>query len=460
MADNLNSDLDKALPNDEFAERAILGAMLIDNNYANEVFSQISSEDFYREAHKLISTAIDFLVNNGGVADIVTVSGHLKKKNEIKFVGGYEYINSLIDGIPANLIIGEYVKIVKDRASLRKVILTSMGVIKKGVEANADTESLLNELQEDIIKISEDRVKAGFHASSVVVPETMQLIENIQKHGDSGGLRTSYDELDTMTGGFQKGDLVVIAARPSMGKTALALNIAENIARSGHAVGFFSIEMSKTQIMMRLLAVKSRISMSAIRSGKPHFTQKEWNAIELAAGELEAAKLYIDDSATLSIVEMKTRARRLKNERGLDVIFVDYLQLIKVTGDMLRRSDSRAQEVAVISASLKEIAKELEIPVVALAQLNRSPEQRGPRKEGGPKYQLSDLKESGAIEQDADVIIFLHREEQNDKDTERKGEADVIVAKQRNGPTGKIVLAYQDKYTKFSNLERMDTDYL
>jgi replicative DNA helicase len=228
--------------------------------------------------------------------------------------------------------------------------------------------------------------------------------------------------------------------------------------KGGKSVGFFSIQMSRHQVMMRLLSLRSGIDMSALMTGRKHLNQQEWHALELAASELGNSRIYIDDSASLSIIEMKTRARRLWRERGLDVVFLDYLQLMKVTGEQLRKNDSRAQEVAIISASLKELAKELEIPVVAMAQLNRSPEQRGSRKEG-PKYQLSDLKESGAIEQDADVIIFLHREEQNDKDTERKGEADLIVAKQRNGPTGKIVLAFQSKYTKFAAIDFRDKEY-
>jgi replicative DNA helicase len=452
MQESVTTDFSKALPHDEFAERAILGAMLIDNKYANEVFSEITSGDFYRDAHKNIAAVVDYLTNSGSTADIVTVAGHLKKKKELKFVGGYEYINSLIDGIPENVNIAEYIKIVKDRAALRRIILTSMGVIRKGVEEKAETESILNELQEDIIKISESRQKEGFHSCKELVPQTMGLIESIQKHGDSGGLKTEFLELDAMTGGFQKSDLIVIAARPSMGKTALALNIADNIALAGKRVGFFSIEMARYQIIMRLLALKTEIGLNALRSGKPHFSPKEWSKLELASGELGKAEFFIDDSASLSIVEMKTRARRLMNERGLDIVFADYLQLIKVSGDAVRRNDSRAQEVAVVTASLKEIAKELEIPVVALAQLNRAPEHRGIKKEGGPKYQLSDLKESGAIEQDADVVIFLHRDDQIDKETERKGVADLIVAKQRNGPTGRIELAFQDKYTKFKNL--------
>lgn len=458
---NTTSDFNLVLPSDEFSERALLGSMLIDNRYTNEVFSDLSSEDFYIDSNKKIAAAISYLVNKGEQIDIITVSEYLKKKKELKFVGGYDYINSLTDGIPQNLNISEYIKIVRDRSSLRRIIITSMGVIRKGVENKTETENILNELQEDIIKISESRIKKGFLSSGELIQGTLDEVESIQKIGESEGLKTGFSELDNITSGFQKGELIVIAARPSMGKTALALNIASKMAvDTGKSVGFFSIEMSKTQIMMRLLALETKIGISALRTGKPHLNQKEWNDLELAANQLKKANLFIDDSASLSIIEMKTRARRLKNEKDLDIIFVDYLQLMKVTGDLIRRNDSRAQEVAIITASLKEMAKELEIPVVALAQLNRAPEHRGTKREGGMRYQLSDLKESGAIEQDADVVMFLHREEQNDKDTERKGEADLIIAKQRNGPTGKIVLAFIDKCTKFVNIDFRDKDYL
>ncbi|UCH93054.1 MAG: replicative DNA helicase [Candidatus Aminicenantes bacterium] len=454
------SEFTKALPHDGFAERAILGAMLIDNKYAGLVFSEITSDDFYRDSHKLIAAAINKLIEAGNVADAVTVAGILDKNNELKFVGGYEYLSSLLDGVPENINVEEYVQVVKDRASLRKVMLASMEAIKSGSEPRAETREILSRLQEDIIKIADIEIQQGFASSSEIVTETMERIDRIQRHGDSGGLKTDFYELDNITGGFQKGDFIVIAARPSMGKTALALNIAANIAiKDEKSVAFFSIEMAKHQIMMRLLSTKAEIDMSALMSGRKHLTQQEWHTLHLAASELGKAKLYIDDSASLSIIEMKTRARRLWREKGVDVVFVDYLQLIKVTGEQLRRNDSRAQEVAVISASLKELAKELQIPVVALAQLSRAPEQRGTRREGF-KYQLSDLKESGAIEQDADVVMFLHREEQVDRDTERKGEADLIIAKQRNGPVGKVPMAFISKYTKFANMEFIDRDYV
>ncbi|MGD2084691.1 MAG: replicative DNA helicase [Candidatus Aminicenantes bacterium] len=454
------SEFTKALPHDGFAEKAILGAMLIDNRYASVVFSEINSDDFYRDSHQLIAAAIDKLINSGNTADVVTVAGLLNNNKELKFVGGFEYLSSLLDGVPGNINLEEYVRVVKDRASLRKLMAASMGVIKSGSEPRAETTEILTRLQEDIIKIADVEIRAGFSPSSEVVHETMEKIEGIQKHGDSGGVKTDLYELDNITGGFQPGDFIVIAARPSMGKTALALNIAANMAiKAEKSVGFFSIEMARHQIMMRLLSTRAGVDMSALTTGRKRLTKQEWQTLEMAASDLGKAKLYIDDSASLSIIEMKTRARRLWREKGLDIVFVDYLQLIKVTGEQLRRSDSRAQEVAIISASLKELAKELLIPVVGLAQLNRAPEQRGSRKEG-IKYQLSDLKESGAIEQDADVVMFLHREEQVDRDTERKGEADLIVAKQRNGPTGKLLLAFQDKYTKFTNMEFVDREYM
>ena len=452
------SEFTKALPHDAFAEKAVLGAMLLDNKYANLVFSEINSEDFYRDSHKLIAAAIDKLVNSSTAADIITVGGLLDKNKDLKFVGGYEYLSSLLDGIPENINLEEYVQAVKDRSTLRKLMMASMGVIKNSTEPKAETRDILTRLQEDLIKIAGTEIHSGFAPSAEIVSETLEKIQKIQKHGDSGGLRTDFYELDNMTGGFQKGDFIVIAARPSMGKTALGLNIASNIAIKGEkAVGFFSIEMARHQIMMRLLSSRAGIDMSALMTGRKHLTPQEWRSLELAASELGKAKLYIDDSASLSIIEMKTRARRLWREKELDIVFVDYLQLIKVSGDQLRKNDSRAQEVAIISASLKELAKELQVPVVALAQLNRSPEQRGTRREG-IKYQLSDLKESGAIEQDADLVMFLHREEQVDRETERKGEADLIVAKQRNGPTGKILLAFIDKYTKFANMEFSDRE--
>ncbi len=436
------------LPNSDLAEKAVLGAMLIDNRNIDLVFNEINSDDFFRTSNKTIAAGIYNVYESGKKADTLTIGEHLGK-DELKFVGGYTYLNSLTDGIPENFDISDYVNIVKEKSVLRKIITTSSDVISRGIEPKADVRSILAKLQDDIIKIAGSEIDDGFKSSKIIIPQTINKIREIQKHGDSGGLKSGFYELDDMTGGFQQSDLIIVAARPSMGKTALGLNIASNIAiKENRSVGFFSIEMSRLQIMLRLLATEAEVNMSALIRGKYSLTKQEWKKLELAAEAISKSNIYIDDSATLSVLEMKTRARRLQRESGLDIVFVDYLQLMKVTGENLRRSDSRAQEVSIISASLKELAKELQIPVVAMAQLNRSPEQRGSR-----KYQLSDLKESGAIEQDADVIMFLHRDEQNEKDTERKGIADLIIAKQRNGPTGKIELAFIDKFTKFHNYD-------
>jgi replicative DNA helicase len=456
----VSSELTTALPHDDYAEKAILGAMLIDNRYASEVFAKITAEDFYKESHKRIAQAIKEITDSGSIADTITVASYFERIDKLKFIGGYAYLNSLPDGIPDNFSLDEYIKIVTDRSVLRRIILLSMGTIKKGIELKADTNDLLSDLHHQIIKISEAKDKDGFHPATELVLETMQLVERIQKKGDSGGIKTDFYGLDNLTSGFQKGDLIVIAARPSMGKTAFALNLAANMAvKFSKAVGFFSIEMSRSQIMMRLLSAEASINMTSLMSGKPRLNQQEWHDLEQAANRLQQAQFFIDDSPSLSVIEMKSRARRLKTEAELDVVFVDYLQLLKVSGTEIRKNDSRAQEVAIISASLKELAKELQIPVVALAQLNRAPEQRGGKREPGPRYQLSDLKESGAIEQDADLIMFLHREDQVNKETERKGEADLIIAKQRNGPTGKITLAFSDKFTRFHNLEFTDREY-
>ncbi len=441
------------LPSSDSAEKAVLGAMLLNNKNVDLVFKDINSDDYYRESHRIIAGAIYNIYDNGGKADILTV-GEFLGKEELKFVGGFAYLNTLTDGIPENFDVLEYVNIIKDRSVLRRIIKTSADVIKTGLEPKANIHDILSKLQEDLIKIAGTEVERGFIDTGKLVPQTLEKIKKIQKHGESEGLKSGFYELDSMTGGFQPSDFIVIAARPSMGKTALGLNIAANIAiKQGGSVAFFSIEMSRDQLMTRILASEAELNMSALFRGKYPLNKQEQKRLELAAEVLVKSRIYIDDSPSLSILEMKTRARRIHREMGLDIVFVDYLQLMKVTGENLRRNDSRAQEVAIISASLKELSKELNIPVVALAQLNRAPEQRGVKKDGGLKYQLSDLKESGAIEQDADLIMFLHRDEQNDRDTERKGIADLIIAKHRNGPTGKIELAFIDKFTKFHNYD-------
>jgi len=450
-----------SLPHDDFSEKAVLGLLLLDNSYFNEVLKRIQSEDFFSEAHRSIASAITHLINKNRAADTITVSEYLKDHNKLKIIGGYEYIESLVDSIPKNINITYYLKSIKEKSTLRKIIATSTQTIQDTREPRAETSDILSRLQERLINIAESEMITDLKPTGDTVPEAVNRIKSFQKEGKQLGIISSFYDLDKLVGGFQKSDLIIIAARPSMGKTALALNFALNMALGkGKKVAFFSIESTSYQIISRLLSLRSNIDLKTLITGYRKLSAQEWNKLELAASEIGKTEFYIDDSSALSIIDLKTRARRLHKEKGLDIMFVDYLQLIRVSALNRTQYDSRAREVALISASLKEIAKELDIPVVALAQLNRAPELRSGRSRsrdrGGdnlPFYQLSDLKESGAIEQDADIIMFLHREEQVNQDTERTGEADIIVSKNRNGPTGRIKLAFIDRYTKFANFE-------
>lgn len=459
------SEFIDSLPHDDFSEKAVLGLLLLDNSYINKVLQRINSDDFFSESHRSIAAAIISLINDNTAADTITVSEYLKSNNKLKIVGGYEYIESLVDSIPKNINIEHYVNSIKEKTTLRKIISTSNQTIEDTHQPKADFKDILTKLQERIIIISESETITDLKPTTETVPDTIKRIESFQKNGKQIGITSSFYDLDKLIGGFQKSDLVIIAARPSMGKTALALNFALNIClNKSKRVAFFSIESTAYQIISRLISLRSNIDLKTLITGQRKLSHQEWNKLELAASEISKTNFYIDDSSALSIIDIKARARRLFQEKGLDIMFIDYLQLIRITDVNKNAFDSRAREVALISASLKEIAKELDIPVVAMSQLNRAPELRGSRGRGEksqqiPFYQLSDLKESGAIEQDADIIMFLHREEQMNRDTERVGEADLIISKNRNGPTGRIKLAFIDRYTKFANFEDTYTTF-
>jgi replicative DNA helicase len=454
-------ELIDSLPHDDFSEKAVLGILLLDNSYFNEVLKNIQPDDFFSEAHRSIASAVTHLLNKNQAADTITVSEYLKANQKLKIAGGYEYIESLVDSVPKNINIKYYIDSIKEKSTLRKIIATSAKTIQDTREPQAQTTDILSRLQERLINIAESGIVTDLKPTNETVPQTLNRIKSFQKQGKQLGIISSFYDLDKLVGGFQKSDLIIIAARPSMGKTALALNFALNIALGkDKKVAFFSIESTAYQIISRLLSLRSNIDLKTLITGYRKLSSKEWNKLELAASEIAKTSFYIDDSSALSIIDLKTRARRIHKEKGLDILFVDYLQLIRVSDMNRGLYDSRAREVALISASLKEIAKELDVPVVALAQLNRAPELRSGRsrtRESAtdtiPFYQLSDLKESGAIEQDADIIMFLHREEQVNQDTGRTGEADIIISKNRNGPTGRIKLAFIDRYTKFANFE-------
>ncbi len=443
--------IDLNLPHDEISERAVLGAILLnpDRELLAKLFETLRSDDFFLPQNRLIFNAIEELYNKQSGIDSSTVGAFLQDKRRLKSAGGLAYISELIDQVPEKINFEDYVNNVKQKSLLRNIINVARDALEKSKADFADPDSVLNEIEKEILQIKNRSDQGGFIELAKFIPEALRYVNLIQKEGLTAGIKTGFTELDALTAGFHRGELIIIAARPSMGKTAIGLNIAYHQAiKEGKRIAFFSIEMPRIQIVLRLLSMATRISMHALRTGRPHLSAQEWAKLEQEAVRLQKSAFYIDDSASLTILDLKNRARQLNS---VDIIFVDYLQLIKVGRDTSRKIDSRSSEVGAISAGLKELAKELNIPVVALTQLNRAPEWRKGKKE--TKYMLSDLRESGNIEQDADVVIFLHREEQIDPDTEKKGIAELIIAKQRNGPTGRVQLAFENRFTRFSNLE-------
>jgi replicative DNA helicase len=402
-------------------------------------------EDFYSEAHRKIFAAILDISEKSRPSDLVTLNDYLRDKKQIDTVGGAAYLASLVDSVPSAANIVHYSKIVKEKAILRNVIRTATDILTKSYNAGSDVDGLLDEAEHAIFEISENKIKPSFSPLRDLIKDSFRTIERLyEKKELITGVPTGFEKLDEMTSGLQKSDLVIIAGRPSMGKTAFALNIAQRAAvDAGIPVAIFSLEMSKEQLAFRMLSSEAMVDSQRLRRGYPGET--DWPKLTTAAGRLAEAPIYIDDTAAISVLEMKAKARRLKAESGLGLLIVDYLQLMRAGGTR----DSREQEISEISRSLKALAKELNIPVVALSQLNRQVEQRTNR-----RPQMADLRESGAIEQDADVIMFLYRDEVYNRTEENTGLAEVNIGKQRNGPTGTVKLVFLEKYTRFENPSR------
>ncbi len=436
----------KSLPHNLDAERAVIGAILTENSHLHKVLSVITPDDFYIESHQKIMRKVVEMADKGERIDLVTLSEELENAGELKDVGGTSYISSLLDGVPKSLNIESYLNIIKEKALARRLILSSLRIAKTGMERVGDTDELLDLAQHEIFEISEQRVKQGFIEIKKVMQETVDYIEALSKRGELiSGIPTGFKDFDKKTSGLHNSEFIVIAGRPSMGKTAFAMNIATNVAvKFGKKVGIFTLEMSKEHLCIRLLGSMAQIDIQRLQNG--YISQNEWDKIIMAQNVFSKADIFIDETPSLSILEMKAKARRLKMEKGLDILFIDYLQLMR--GGI--RFENRTQEISAISRAMKELAKELSIPVVSVSQLSRAPEKREKK---GARPQLSDLRESGAIEQDADLVSFIYREEFYIKDTPKKGIADVIIAKQRNGPAGITVeLAFLDKYTKFEDI--------
>ncbi|MGD0235839.1 MAG: replicative DNA helicase [Syntrophorhabdales bacterium] len=428
------------------AEQSLLAGVLIDPESMNKVIDVVASEDFYRDDHTRIFELMLDLYEKNEPIDIVTVSSAAKDKGILEKIGGVTYLNTLVDLMPTSANIAQYAKMVREKALLRSLMKVSTEIIEKGYEVETNIDGYVDDAEKMIFQISERKFKPSFFAVKDLVMENVRTIERLsQKKQTVTGLPTGFIELDKLTSGLQPSDLIIVAGRPSMGKTAFCLNIAQHAALSdgGNApVGIFSMEMSKEQIVMRLLSSESEVEFSKLRTGT--LSHAEWPKLAEAAGALYKAPIFIDDSPALGVLDLRARARRLKKEHGLGLLVIDYLQLMR--GRSNTGSDRREQEISEISRFLKALAKELNIPVVAISQLNRMVEQRDNK-----RPRLSDLRESGAIEQDADVIMFIYRDEVYNKESSFKGIAEIIIGKQRNGPTGEVQVTFLDKYTAFRN---------
>jgi len=438
-------DVRKLPPQNIDAEMSILGGILLENEAVNRVLDILVPDDFYRESHRKIMRAMIELNDHREPCDLITLTTMLKKRGELEEVGGGAYLATLVDFVPTAANIAYYARIVKEKAIARNLIRAATDIVTDGYDEQAEIEELLDKAQKTIFEISENRVKTPYFQLNAILKDTIKYIGDLyEKKEHTTGVPTGFLDLDDKTAGFQRSDLIIIAGRPSMGKTAFALNIAQYAsiyAESRCPVAIFSLEMSKEQLVTRLLCSESRVDASRLRTG--HLLDGEWEKIMRGAEKLFEAELFIDDTPAISILEMRAKARRLKAEHNIGMVVVDYLQLMRGSGS----PESRQQEISEISRSLKALAKELSVPVVALSQLNRGLESRTDK-----RPMMSDLRESGAIEQDADVIMFVYRDEVYNKDNpDVRGKAEIIIGKQRNGPIGTVNLTFLGEYTRFEN---------
>jgi len=435
------------MPANVEAERSILGAILLDNHAFNDAAEHLRADDFSLDAHRRIYSRMMELAESSRPIDIITLVEELEQKKDLQAIGDVGYVSSLLDGVPDRPSIEHYVRIVRDKAILRGLIGVANTAIAKASEQAEPADEILNDAEAAVFALSEKRIGKGFQGIQDIVRNSFGSIDALLKRGQRiTGLATHYVDLDEMTSGLQKADLIILAARPSMGKTSFAMNIAENAAiDDGKTVGIFSLEMSSEALLQRLLCSRAIVDAHKMRTGS--LWSDDMKKVVRAMEELATAQVFIDDTPGISLTEMRAKARRLKQAQGkLDLLVVDYLQLMSGGS---KRFENRTQEVSAISRGLKAIAKELEVPVIALSQLSRAPESRG----GDHRPQLSDLRESGSIEQDADVVMFIFREEiYKQDDPELKGRAEIIIAKQRNGPIGKFQLAFLHNSTRFANL--------
>ncbi len=430
------------------AEMSVLGAMLIKKEAITQAQELLKADDFYREAHRLVYDAMLELAGNGEPVDLVTLTEALRKKEILEKVGGISFLTQLANYTPTAANIVYHAKIVKEKSELRHLIDAATEIASAAYEATDEVTDIMDDAEKKILAIAGSQSTGGFEPIKDIVINAIDHVESIyESKGGLTGIGTGFADLDAMTSGLQKSDLILVAARPSMGKTAFTLNIATHAAMNGSTVAFFSLEMSKEQLVQRMLCSEGAIDSQRLRTGK--LDDKEWQELIKTADKVSKAKLFIDDTAGISVMELRSKARRLKAEHGLDLIVIDYLQLMQ--GRSKGGDNSRQQEISEISRSLKALARELDVPVVALSQLSRSVESRTVK-----KPMLSDLRESGSLEQDADIVMFLYREDYYDQETERKNITEVMISKHRNGPIGSIELFFQKEFTKFRSLSNLE----
>ncbi len=434
----------KLPPQNLEAEQSVLGAILLENSSMAKAMEILTEEDFYRTAHRRIFAGMLELSEASEVIDQITLTERLSLKGELEAVGGAAYLAELVQAVPSAANVRYHSKIVRDKALLRGLIRTSTDIISRGYEGSAQIDDLLDYAERTVFGLTQGKTGRAFLPVNHIIKESLAIVDQLSKRKERvTGVPTGFYDLDDITAGLQPSDLVVIAGRPSMGKTSLALGMAQHAAiHAGSVVGIFSLEMSNAQLVLRLLSSEAHVDSHALRTGR--LQKEDWWRLAEAAGRLEQARIFIDDTGSLTVQQMRGKARRLKAEYGLDLLIVDYLQLMQGRSD----AESRQQEISDISRSLKALAKELNVPVVALSQLSRAVESRKP-----PIPMLADLRESGAIEQDADVVVFIYREDVYDPNTDKKGIADILIRKHRNGPTGERQLYFHEKFARFESLE-------
>lgn len=438
----------RSLPQSTEAEQSVIGSMIIDKSAIAQVLEKLKEEDFYRDGHKVLYKSIREMFQKDMPVDLLTILEHLKSTDMLDKCGGVTYISELSGSVPTTANLSAYIKIVEEKSLLRKLIKSSTKIIEESYNGQDDVEKVLDAAQKKIFDIAEKKNSGDYEVLSSVLERGFLEIERLfNNKGEITGVGSGIKDLDDKTSGFQKGEMILIAARPSMGKTTFALNIAETAAlRHGKSVVIFSLEMPREQLAYKLLCSEASVDMLKLRTG--NLDDDDWERIAKATGPLSKAKIYIDDTAGLSVMEMRSKCRKIKMEHGIDMILIDYLQLMSGSN-----TESRQQEVSEISRSIKALAKEMECPVIALSQLSRAPEQRADH-----RPMLSDLRESGSIEQDADVVMFLYRDEYYNKESEERGRAECIIAKQRNGPVGTVKMAWIGAHSKFADLDLVDNE--